>query len=125
MEKKLDGNYTRILWANLQPSWKLSKLDVPDMQNTAGEVGTNSLVTYSCGPLHMDEQRQDNQQEPTYSCSLLIQDVALKAYGKWWTIEKGGMRGSGRSMLLAWRDDDGDISQIQNIQIMNSCYEVC
>ena len=34
--------------ATYHPSWKLSKLDEPDMQNTAGEVGTNS---YSCGPL--------------------------------------------------------------------------
>ena len=59
MEKKLDGNYTRMLqaiwnksWRNtLQsssctvtyyPSQKLSTLDEPDMQNTAGEVGTSS-----------------------------------------------------------------------------------
>ena len=33
------------------------KLDEPDMRDTAGEVGTNSKVMYSCGPLHMDEQR--------------------------------------------------------------------
>ncbi len=30
------------------------------MRDTAGEVRTNSLVTYFCGPLHMDEQRQDD-----------------------------------------------------------------
>ena len=59
MEKKLDGNYTRILRAILNkswrkhptrtnctatylPSWKLSKLDEPDMQETAGEAGTSS-----------------------------------------------------------------------------------
>ena len=60
LEKKLDGNYTRMLRAILNKSWrqhptrhqlyghllsitkKLSKLDEPDMQNTAGEAGTSS-----------------------------------------------------------------------------------
>ena len=54
MEKKLDGNYTRMLQAILNtpqstsctptylPSRKLSKLDEPDMQDTAGEAGTSS-----------------------------------------------------------------------------------
>ena len=59
MEKKLDGNYTRMLWAILNKSWwqhptkqqlydhlppsrKLSKLDEPDMQDTDGEAGTSS-----------------------------------------------------------------------------------
>ena len=73
MEKKFDGNYIRMLRAELKKSWKhtlqnssctaiyhplrkLSKLDEPDMQDTAGEVGMNSLATYSRGPLHMDEQ---------------------------------------------------------------------
>ena len=59
LEKKLDGNYTRMLRTILNKSWrqhptrhqlyghlplsrKLFKLDKPDMQDTAGEVGTNS-----------------------------------------------------------------------------------
>ena len=57
MEKKLDGNYTRMLRAILNKSWrqhptkhtvtyfpslKLSKLDEPDMQDTAEEAGTSS-----------------------------------------------------------------------------------
>ena len=59
LEKKLDGAYTRMLWAILNKSWrqhpqdtnctatcllsrKLFKLDEPDMQDTAGEAGTNS-----------------------------------------------------------------------------------
>ena len=50
----------------------------------------------------MDEQRQDDQLEPTYNSSVLIQDVALKR----WTIKKDGGRGSGRSVLMARNDDD-------------------
>ena len=54
LEKKLDGNYARILRAILNKSWrqhptatclpsrKLSELDEPDMQDTAGEAGTSS-----------------------------------------------------------------------------------
>ena len=59
LEKKLDGNYTTKLQAILNnpggntpqgtnytatchPSRKLSKLDEPDMQDTAGEAGTSS-----------------------------------------------------------------------------------
>ena len=37
-----------------------------------------------------------------------IQDVALKTYRERWTIEKGGGRGSGRSVLVAWQDDDDE-----------------
>ena len=40
LKKKLDGNYTII-------TRKLSKLDEPDTQDTAGEARTNSSVMYS------------------------------------------------------------------------------
>ena len=43
--------------ATYHPSRKLSKLDEPDMRNTAGEVGTKLEVTYSREPPHMDKQR--------------------------------------------------------------------
>ena len=68
MEKKLDGNYTRILQAILNkslsscctatyiPSRKLLNLDETDMQDTAGDVGTSSY-----GPPHMAEQKQGDQ----------------------------------------------------------------
>ena len=126
MEKKLGGNYTKMLRAILNKSWRqhptkqqlygllpsimktMPKLDEPDMQDTAGEVGTNSWVTYSHGPLHMDEQRQDDQLEPTYNISMLIQNVALKTCRNQWTIEKGGEKGSGISVLMMRQDNDDD-----------------
>ena len=76
------------------------------MRDAAGEEGTKSLVTYSCGPLHMDEQRQDNQLEPTYNSTAPIQDVALKTYRNRWTTEKGSGRESRRSVLMARHEDD-------------------
>ena len=59
IEKKPDGNYTRMMRAILNKSWqqhptkhqlyghlspitKISKLDEPDMQGTAGEAGISS-----------------------------------------------------------------------------------
>ena len=47
------------------------------MKETAKKVGT-----YSCEPLHMDEQKQNDQLEPTCSSAVPIQNVALKTYQK-------------------------------------------
>ena len=63
---------------------------------------------YSSGPLHMDEQRQDVQFEPTYSTSVPIRDVTLSISRKQWTIGRCDERWSGISMLVAWHDNDDD-----------------
>ena len=80
MEKRLGGNYSRMLRAILNSSWtathhpsrKLSKLDELDTWDTAGEVKTCSKAIYSSGPLHMDEQMQDDQLEPIHNNSVPI-----------------------------------------------------
>ena len=117
MKKKLDGNYTRMLRAMLNRSWrqhptkqqmyghlppitKLSKLDEPDTRNTAGEVGKSSQVMYSCEPLPMDEQRQNVQLEPTYSSYMLIRDVAQRICRKQWTTGRCDEKESGISVLI-------------------------
>ena len=51
---------------------------------------------------------KDDQLEPIYNNSVPIQGVALKTYRERWTIEKGGRRGSERSVLVARHDDDDD-----------------
>ena len=66
----------------------------------------NSYAMYSCGLLHIDEQRLDNQLEPIYSCSVLIQDLAWKTCWERWTIGTNGKRGSRRSVLAARHDDN-------------------
>ena len=73
------------------------------MQDAAGEVRTNS-----CEPLNIDEQRQDDQLEPTYNSSVPLRYVVQKTYRKQWTIEKSGEKGSGISVLMALHDDDDD-----------------
>ena len=116
-EKRLDGNYTRMLWAiytgprgstpqsssctaTYHPSRKLSKLDKPDMHNTAGEVGTSSLVMYSYGPLHMAKKSRATILN-IHTAALRIRGVALRTCPKRWTIGRSGERGSGISVLMA------------------------
>ena len=92
--------------ATYHPSRKLSKLNEPDMQDTGGEVDTSSLIIYSYGPLHMAEQKQDDQLEPTYSSSVRIRGVPHRTCRKRWTIGRGVERGSGISVLMARQDDE-------------------
>ena len=119
MEKKLDGNYARMLQIILNKSWRQhptkqqlyshlppTTKTIKVRRNTDGKVGTSSWVIYSSGSLHMDVQRQDDQLEPTYSSSVPIRDVGLRTCRKQWTIGRGGERRSAISMLIARHDDD-------------------
>ena len=66
---------------------------------------------HSYGPPHMAEQKQDDQLEHTYNCSVRIQDVALKTCQKRWTIGRNGERESGISVLAARYHDDDDFAE--------------
>ena len=61
---------------------------------------------YSFGPLHMAEQKQGDQLEPTYSSSVRIRGVALRTCRKRWTIRRGDEKGSGISVLMARQFDE-------------------
>ena len=119
MEKKLDVNYTRMLRAILNKS----RRQHPTKQQLYGHLPLTTktlqvrrirhaghcwrskdelISVYSGGPLHMDEQRQDDQLEPTYNSSVPIRDMTLKTNRKWCTIERGGGRSQGD--LCWWRD---------------------
>ena len=80
LEKKLDGNYTRMLRAILNKSWR-QHLTKHQLYGHLPPI-TNSSVMYSYGPLHMAKQKQDDQLEHTYSNYVRIRDVALKTYQK-------------------------------------------
>ena len=64
---------------------------------------------YSNGPLHMAEQKQGDQLEPTYSSSMWVRGVAQRIYRKRKTIGKGDERGSGISVLMTQDDDDDNL----------------
>ena len=118
MENKLDGNYTRMLRAILNESWRQHSTKkqlyghLPPITKTIKVRRTRHarhcwrsrdelIGEYFCGPLHMDEKKEDDQLEPTYNSSAPIQNVVLKTNWKRWTIVKGGERGSERSVLMA------------------------
>ena len=62
---------------------------------------------YSGGALHMHEQKQNDQLEPTHSSSVSTRDIAMKTCRKQWKIG-GGEKAPGISVLMAWHDDDDD-----------------
>ena len=57
---------------------------------------------------HMDEQRLDDQLKFIYSSSVLERRCSLEDLPERWTIEIGGERGSGRSVMAVRHDDDDD-----------------
>ena len=114
LEKKVDGNYTRMLRAILNKSLRQHPTrhqlydHLPPITKTI-QAGTSSSVMYSYRPPHMAGQNQDNQFEHTYSSYVRIRDVALKTCQRRWTIGRSGERGSGISVLVARHDDDDDL----------------
>ena len=100
LEKRLDDNYTRILLAILNRSWRqhpqsssftatITKAIQIRRTRHTGRCWRSrdeliSDILYR--PLHMAEQKQGDQLEPTYS-------VALWTSRKRWTKGRGGERG--------------------------------
>ena len=110
LEKKLDGNYTRMLRAILNKSWQQH----PTRHQLYGHLPlitirvkrTRHAGMYSYGSPHMAAQKQDDQLERTFSSYVRIQDVVLKTSLGRWTIGRSGERESGISVLPARYDDD-------------------
>ena len=112
-EKKLDSNYTRILRAILNKSWRQH----PTRHQLYGHLPpiTKTIQvrrTRHAGPPHMAKQKQDDQLEPTYSSYVKTQDVTLKTCRRRWMIGRSGERWSG---ISCWRHDmmmnDDDIER--------------
>ena len=126
LEKKLDGNYTRMLRAILNKSWRQHPTrhqlygHLPPITKTiqvrrtrhAGHCwrSRDELISdvLLWTPPHMAVQMQDDQHEHTFSSYVRIRDVVLKTCLGRWTIGRSGERGSGISVLPARRDDDDD-----------------
>ncbi len=74
------------------------------------------------GDISMDEQRQDDKLELTYSNFVPIRDVTLKTCRKQWTMGRCGERRSEISVLIA-RHDDVDVLQLQCFQLLKLVLE--
>ena len=113
MKKKLDGNYTRMLWAILNKSWRqyptkqLLYGHLPPITKTIQVRQTRLLEKWGqthkwhtpVNPFTWTSKGKITSKNLYYNSSVLIQDVALKT---------GCERRSGRSMLAAQHDDDDD-----------------
>ena len=124
LEKKLDGNYTRMLRAILNKSWRQHPTRhqlydyLPPITKTiqvrrtrhAGHcwrsrdelIGDEFLWTPTYGRAKAERPAR------TYSSYVMIQDVALETCQRQWTIGRSGERGSGISVLAARHNDDDD-----------------
>ena len=104
LEKKLDGNYTRMLRAILNKSWRQHPTrhqlygHLPPITKTIQVRRTRHAghCWRSKDELpHMAVQKQDDQHEHTFSSYVRIRDVVLKTYLGRWTIGRSGERRSG------------------------------
>ena len=125
LEKKLDGNYTKMLLAILNKSWRQHPTrhqlygPLPPITKTihvrrtrdAGHcwrIRDELIRDVLLWTPHMVVQKQDDQHEHTFSNYVRIRDVVQKTCQRRWTIGKSGERGSEISVLPARHDDDDD-----------------
>ena len=123
LEKKVDGNYTRMLRA----IWNKSRWQhptrhqlyrhLPPITKTiqvrrtrhAGYcwISREELIRdVLLWTPHMAVQKQDDQHEHRFSSNVRIRDVVLKTCLGRWRIGRSGERGSGISVLPTRHDDD-------------------
>ena len=131
LDKKLDGNYTRMLRAILKvlaatPHKHQIYGHLPPITKTiqvrrtrhAGHCWRSRDELISDVLLwtpHMAGKKQDDPLEHTFSMYVRIRDVALKTNQRRWTIERSAERGSGISVLPARHDDDDDSTRMSLI----------
>ena len=123
LEKKLDGNYTRMRQAILNKSWRQHPTrhqlygHLPSITKTiqarrtrhAGHCwrsGDELISDVILWTPNMAGQKQDHQFEHTFSSYVRIRDVALKICQRWWRIGRSDEKGSGISVLAVRHDDD-------------------
>ena len=131
MEKKLDGNYTRMLRAILNKSWRQHHTKqrlfghLPPITKTI-KIRRTKLCWRSRDELISDvllwipsHGRAKAERSARTDSSVLIRDVALMTSRKQWTIGRSGERRSGISVLIAWHDDD---DRLCKFFILKLCY---
>ena len=125
LEKKLDGNYTRMLPAILNKSWRQHTTrhqlygHLPPITKTiqvrwtrhAGHCwrSRDELIrdVLLWTPTH-GRAKAGRTARHTFSSYVRILDVVLKTCLGRWTIRRSGERGSGISVLPVQHDDDDD-----------------
>ena len=94
--------------ATYLPSLKLFKSDKKDIQETAWDIRMNSKWTFAIGPYYTGEKILDDQVEFINDSPVETEDVVWKSCRVWWTIETNIEGNSGKSVLVAWHDENPD-----------------
>ena len=121
MEKKLEDNYTRMLRAILNKSWR----QYPTKQQLYSQLPPITKTIKVSRTRHAEHCWRSRNElisdvlrwtpshgrakagRPARTCiQQLCADIALMTCRKQWTIGRGGERRSGISVLIAWYDDD-------------------
>ena len=126
LKKKLDGNYTRMLRAILNKSWRQYPTrhqlygQLPPITKIIQVRRTRTLLEKQgwahkwrtpLGPrIWPSKSRTTSSNIHTYSSYVRIRDVTLKTCRRRWMIGRSSERGSGISVLAAQHDDDDDYS---------------
>ena len=119
LEKKFDGNYTRMLRAILNKSWRqhptkqqlyghlspITKTIKVRRTRHAGHCWRSRDELISNVPQWTPSHGRAKAGRP-YSSYVRIRDVDLRARQKRWKIGRSGERGSGISVLVVRQDDD-------------------
>ena len=116
MKKKLNRNYTRMLWAILNKSTKqqlyghllpITKTIKVRWSRHTGHCWRSGDELISDVLLWTPSHGQVRARRPARTnIQQLCEDVAQRTCQKWWTIGRSGEKGSGISVLVAWQDDD-------------------
>ena len=114
LEKKLDANYTRMLRAILNKSWRQhpTRHQLPPITKTiqvrrtrhAGHCWRSRDELISDVLLWTPTHGRAKAGRPARTYIQQLQKTCQRR----WTIGKSGERGSGISVLPAWHDDDDD-----------------
>ena len=120
MKKKLDGNYTRMLRAILNKSWRQH----PTKCQLYGHLPPITKTIQVRQTRHMGHCWRSKDElisvillwTPSHgraktgrlARTSIQQPCALKTFWERWMIETGDRRGSGRSVLVVRHDDDDD-----------------
>ena len=114
-EKKLDGNYKRMLRAILNKSWRQHLTKQP-VYGHLPPITKTIQVWWTRHAGHCWKSRDEliwtsksrTTNSNLHTTAVPIQDIALKTCRKQRTIEKGGGKGSGIFVLMVQDDDDDD-----------------
>ena len=134
LEKKLNGNYTRMLRVILNKSRRQHPTrHLPPITKTiqlrrtryAGHCSKSRVELISDVLLWTPTYGRAKVGRPARTYIQLCEDMRCSPEDLWWTIGRSGKRGSGISVLAERRDDDADDILFRQIILTQLVFVIC